>query len=694
MIEWEATEVGIRVIDHADMELPVRAAGWTPCGADATVDRPTDETVAGTTTELELPEAHVHAATTDGEVSVEMGSETGPVELPAGDYLLNVSTNIKTYVRFDGPVTLEKSADFERLRISFPGPTDVVLGFRSYHDRPAGTVTVPPTPAGVAEGVSFLHSSMKTTDPERSFPTLRGHPPRLEIGETLDVPEGIAETTEDTGIALRAPSELGDVFVLAPLSFYLQAELTVEAGADPVLEIPSAGVEHPLGAEDLQAGVADLLRRVFFLDCLVRTAGSFGTNLAETEALEATPLDGEWAYDAAPDERLAAYLDLPDGAIDRWLPDWHLSTSVKPELERARCLPFLLAKLSLVYLPESSEMEGSELIRHSLDDFFRAAPESPVDRPDLTRGSDAVASVDVLKPELGAGRLHGWLADGVPIDVFKSSYEAFENRFDYLARGGDGIQVSVVLNDESMESEHDEVARIYRERAGELPIDVEVRDHLPRAELAAVFEAENDFVHYIGHCEESGLRCPDGTLPVDDIEASNTQTFFLNACGSYHEGMSLIEKGSVVGAVTFTKVLDKQAATVGTTFARLLANGFSFARAMQLARQRVMTGKDYAVIGDGTHAFTQSSNQIPLVLEVEKEGEGYRMTADVYTPANPGGFYQVNVAGDERSHLFGNASTYEIGEEYLVDYLERASAPVIMDGEHYWSSELADRLGA
>jgi hypothetical protein len=425
MLQWEATEDGLRVIDHADVELEVRAANWRPSADEPTLDRPTDEVVAGSATELELPEATVHAATTDGEFTAEMASQTGPLQLPAGRYLLNVGLGIKTYLAFEGAATLEKSDDFERLWITFPEPTEVVLGFRSRHEHPAGTVTVPSSPAGVAAGLSYLHSSIKTTSPDRSFPTLRGHPPRLATDGELDVPDGIAEATADTGIVLRAPADVGDLFVLAPLAFYLQADVTADAGDRPVVEIPSQDVAYELpAAPELQTATADLLRRVFYLDCLVRNEGPYGTDLAEADVLESLPLDPAWAYEAPPDERLAAYLEVPEAQVSPELPDWHLSTYVQPDLERARCLPFLLQKLSLVFLPETSELDGSELIRHSLDDFFRAAggysaevelagtPDGGLLRsaPGTESGgraTDEVASVDVLKPELRAGRLHG-----------------------------------------------------------------------------------------------------------------------------------------------------------------------------------------------------------------------------------------------------------------------------------------------
>jgi hypothetical protein len=114
---------------------------------------------------------------------------------------------------------------------------------------------------------------------------------------------------------------------------------------------------------------------------------------------------------------------------------------------------------------------------------------------------------------------------------------------------------------------------------------------------------------------------------------------------------------------------------------------------MHLARRRIMTGKDYAVIGDGTHALTQSETLIPLDLEVEEPDEGYRVVADVFSASSNGGFYQVNIGdGDVRSHLHGNESRYTMEPSELVDYLEQSSSPVLHDGELYWTTELAEEI--
>ena len=690
MIEWVVTDEGIRVFDHAKVEIEVRAPDATFEPTDEEFPRPIDETVAARASEMRLPSVFVRITRLDGEDIREFGGETGPVELDEGRYLLDLGTLIKTYVLFEGPATLRKTDEFETLIVTFDDREDLTFGFRSLHEHPVGTITVPDSPQGIATALSYVHSSLKTTDPNRSFPTLRGHPPRVEIGDAVDIPEPVADSTVDTGIRLRVPADIKHLYVLAPLAYYLQADVVANGVDTPVLEARSADIERilpPLPA--LQGETARLLRKVFYLDCLVRNVGPYGTDLAEADTLDSLPLDPEVAYEATPTERLAQYLDAPYELLDPHVPEWHLATYVDPDTKWARSLPYLLERLSLVYLPETSELDGAELMERSLDDFYRGAVVSPGFR----RRANA-ASVDLLKPELGSARMHGWLANGVPIDVFKATHAGFENRLDYLNLDRDHNKITVVLNDDEMTNEHDEVARIYRERAEDLPMEVEVYEYLERDELAAVFEADNDFIHYIGHCEKSGLRCPDGNLSASELEECNAQTFFLNACGSYYEGMTLVEKGSVVGGVTFKKVLDKQAALVGTTFARLLVNGFSFDRAIRLARRRIMTGKDYAVVGEGTHTLTQCEGFLPQTTRIEESDAGFELTADSFSVTLVGGFYQLNSdKHDVKSHLIGNPSTYSFDRESMVKYLNISSEPTVYDGEFYWSGELAKKYG-
>ncbi|WP_323676525.1 hypothetical protein [Halorubellus sp. PRR65] len=682
-MEWRVRSDGLTVGDAGHTELRVTSPDLSVRASDTTIPRPVDVTVDCEASELRFPVAVVYIASQASDATYELENDTGPLDLPAGEYVLDIDTHVKTYLQVDGPLSVSKTPDFEQVVVTFPDRRELTLGFRSRNDRPTDTVTVPETPTGFAAAVTHASSAHKTTGADRTYPTLRGHPPLVELGDSVDVPDAVADATPDVGIELLVPPEYETLYTTAPLAYYLQASVETADVDQPLLCAPSAGIREPLSPMPrLETDVQRLLRKTFFLDCLVRNSGPYGTNLAEESLLDALDLDGSTLYHADPVERLETYLDVPFQAVEHRLPDWHLSTYVDPDPAYVETLPFLLDSLSLVFPPRTSELEGAELVERSLDDFYRG-----------TQGPGEVATVDVVKPELRGGRVHGWLADGVPIDVFKSTPSAYRNRLSYMDRDHEDTIVSVVLNDQQMDKEHADVASIYREGSEDLPITVDVYEELSTDELAAVFEAENDFVHYIGHCEADGLRCPDGYMPASVLDEVNTQTFFLNACGSFHEGMALVEKGAVTGGVTFTQVLNDHAVKVGSAFARLLIHGFSFERALRIARRRIMMGKDYAVVGDGTHTLSQTTNRLPTTAELERLAEDqFFLMFDQFSIREAGAYYHPYVADNEYSYLSGNTSEFALDRRTTVDFLARADTSVIFDGEFYWSDELAAEL--
>lgn len=677
MIEVDPSETGVRVVDSAKTSLDVDTDGWLTCEQSLSIPRPVDATIAGETSTLKFPPVFVTAERLDGEETVEFGSEVGPIDLPDAQYVLRVDANILTYVRFDGPARLSKPG-YEQAIVSFPDATQVTLGFRSRVQSPPESITVPGTPSGVATALSYLSAGHRTTTPDRSFPTMRGHPPTVELGDETDIPEVVAQRREESDVELTLPPRLDYLFPASPATYYLGATVRTQPGATPTLRTPDRTRELP-SLPEFPLECASLLRRTFVLDCLVRNAGPYGTDLAEARALDSLGLDADALYDQSIATRLDAYLDAPFDDVSDVFPEWHLSMYVDPTLDHVETLPYLLHTLPNVLLPSSEPLSGSERLSRSLDDFYRQRETS--------------VSVDLVNPHLGPGRAHGWLAPGAPIDVFKALPSAYTNRFRYRQRAADPISVVAVLNDNDMADEHAEAARIYRQRARDLDLDITIREHLSTEELAAVFETPADLVHYIGHCEESGLRCRDGNLSVSTLETSRVQTFFLNACGSFDEGVELVQQGSVAGAVTFNKVLDSHAARVGTTFARLLMNGFCIERALRLARRRIMMGKDYTVVGDGTHVLTQSESFVPGNVELARTPDGeFDLTYEVFTPSAHGGHYQPHLPDTEQSRLIGHPTERRLDRDALVRFLDLADTPVVYDGDIHWSTELVRSL--
>lgn len=709
----------------------VDTTGWEPSnGASPPLSCTVDASVTGRVRRLTLPPSRLRLV---GTGSPRLPS--GRVSLADGELLVVDGGRLETVVRFDGvawvdppaltdggeaggreprdapdggggptDVTTTTAAEWPSAdgtttgrgaTVLFEGPTPVTVGFRERTPDPP-TVTVPPTPAGVATALTHAASALRTTGPGRSHPGQRSHPPLVAFGDR-DVPAAVRRATPETGIEFRLPASLSACCLAAPLAFYLGATVRVDEGREaPVLRAPATDLRREFPAEDaaFADGVATLLRRVFLLDCLVRDRP--GERLGGGGLLERLELDAARLRELPPPERLTAYLEAPLEHLDGDLPAWPLATYVDGDRRTVRCLPYLLNRLSLVHPAAASEIDGDSLLRRALDGFYRSqddseAPRHPVrqrveDRS-LRRSAGDVATFDRLDPELRNARLHGWLAEGVPVEAFKPTPGAYRNRLAASREQGASLDIAVVCNDPAMSGER-AVADIYRDRAAGFPVDVSVHSALSCRALADLLATPHDFVHYIGHCERDGLRCRDGYLDVGDLDTVRARTFFLNACGSYRQGQCLVEGGSVAGAVTLTAVLDRQAATVGTAFARLLIHGAGFERALSLARQQVLMGSDYAVVGDGTYTLAPATDA--AMLHVDPVEGGFEVGQEVLSSGAPGRSHPSPFGPGD--HLYGSRPRGTLDRGALVELLRNRPLPVCYDGQLRWATELAGEL--
>ncbi len=606
-----------------------RGRGTVPVGApDWRPERAENGVVVGTATELAFPRA---PATLEPE-GAHAPARTGP-----GPATLAVETALPTVARFEGPASVDIG---ERVVLSFPERRRVTVVVDTERPDP-GELAVPPTTEGVAAALVAAGGTPTTTTPARSDPGERPYPPRFAFEAGAPVPD--AAPVSD--LELRVP-DLDALFLAAPLAYYTGADVSVGPG-EPVLSGPS--FDYPLGEGATDAPAA--FKRVFRADCLLREG--------DERAADFDP--------GAPiSERVGRF--LAEGVAD--FPDWSLAAYVEPTFERAALLPHLLARGAAIHTPETEPLSGKALMERSLDSFYRSATPDPV---------------DVCEPSLAEGELHCWHAPETPIDVYDGYHAAYENE---LERGSAGrpLRVTVVCNEDRMREEGDGAADAYDRRG----LDVTLRRNLTRSELAAVLRAETDLVHFVGHCEPDGLRCADGPLAAADAGEVGARVFLLNACGSYREGVDLVAAGAVAGGVTYRQVLDEQAAKVGTTFARLLAEGFPVERSLDLARRRVMTGKDYAVVGDGTHSVVRPAAS-PVVATVEGDGERFRVAVDAVRDGAAGRRYLAPFA-DAEPRLRGDTAVRTLTRTQLRSLCERHRMPVVFEGEYRRASALADEL--
>jgi hypothetical protein len=695
----------------------LRTDEWRPAaaGTTPTLPVPVETALHGQATRLSVPGLPASLSGPGGDRPA-----SGLTRLQEAEWLVTRAGTVEAVVRFEGPARVHpptladggRSAgpaasavdgpNSEGTTVSFDGATPVTIGFREAPPDPP-VVTVPPTPEGVATAVTHAASALGTLGPERSHPDERGHPPLVELGGT-DVPGAVRRATPESGIEFRIPPSTTMACLAAPLAFYLGASVHIDDDRSrPLLHAPGTGVHHPFraGAGGFADEAAELLRSVFHLDCLVRDRP--GERLSGGATLERLSLDAARLRALSPAERLSTYLAAPLDRVE--MPAWSLATYVDGDARTVRCLPHLLDRLSVCYPAAASELDGESLLHRALDGFYRGADAPAGKGADGTavtdhnvppavqhgnatpRSAGDVATADRLDPELRNARLHGWLAEGTPIEAFKSTPQAYRNRLRAGSPCDGPLDIAVVCNDADLTAER-AVADIYRERAADLPVDVQVHESMSRLALADLLETPHDFVHYIGHCERDGLRCRDGYLDAADLETVRARTFFLNACGSYQQGHRLVQGGSVAGAVTLTTVLDRDAAAVGTAFASLLIHGAGVERALSLARQEVLMGSDYAVVGDGTYAPVPTAD--PAVLYVSETSDSFAVVHEVLSAGSPGRSYASPFgAGDL---VAGTDARVELGRAELVRLLRERSLPTRFEGCLRWSTELAREL--
>ncbi len=678
---------GVEVVDPIDRHRytlytdgPVTTKSIDTVGFEYPVDAAVDFETTGIDLATVVP-GNVHGA--DGEVIANF-DHTVDESFGPGAYSIELFTPIKLYLQVEGPFTI--GTNFTSTRVAFERPTTVRVGARSVHQRPAATVAVTSDPEDMMKAVSTFGSALKTTSPERSYPSLRGHPPAIEVGEELHVPAGLEPP--ETGLCIELPPEqgLGAVYVVAPLAYYLGAR--VEPGPIPRLVSDDGdldcALDRPLGFERT---VERVLKQVFFMDCLTRTEGGYSTGLNERTEFERTvEIDFEALYAASLPEQVAAYLDVPFEAVEPHLPDWKLTSHVASNPTSAETLPFIVDDLAVVRSPRggAGSADSPAAQSQAVEEFLRAGGE-------FTRSAGASATVsNLISPESADSLEQAWVGDETPFGASKATTQAYRNRLGRTAKQGD-IDITVVCNDEAMASEEGVVDDAYGDRE-DLPFDVTLKKGLSPAELRETLEEETDLLHYIGHIDAQGLRCPGGYLDARELDHVGVDAFLLNACTSYDQGMALIDAGSIGGVVTLSDIINSGAVRIGSAMARLLNRGFPLNAALNIARDESLVGSQYTVVGDGGLAITQAESGTPLLYEIGATGAG---DYEVELHAYPTGQFGMGSAFvpflDESAASYlnsGSVDTFTLGSEECREFLNRENVPTRVDGRLHWSRDI------
>ena len=684
-VEIEALdgEDGLRIRDAAEGEQFAvrtdRPVDPTPASTDEFA-MPVDRAVRIDARELHFPLFETASFLVDGEVVHYTESPDTVEVLDRGTYEVDVSPPAaKTYVKVCDARVAARYTD-DHLYLEAEPATRLVVGVRSHHDRPEATVTTTDDPRDLLRAVSTFGSALKTHTPDRSWPTLRGHPPAIERGDELHIPDAVAPP--DTGVTLEVPPEYGPIYTVAPLAYYLGA--TVEPGTRPRLRAANRVQEFDGGA--LAADVRDCLEHVFTLDAVVRSAGIYPFRSAQADALdERVALDREALFGLPLDERTAAYLDVPRSATDGLL-DWHVTADVAPDPAYAPALPYVVNELAVVRSPPPR----AERATLSPDPDALSAPDA-IGALSRSAVDASPTPTDVVVPADPGTPGHVWAADGFAVGAANPTVGSYRRALDWPS-GTDPLDVHVVYNDARIDAP-EETPYGFHPTA---ETDIRTSHSLTTRELREALREDTDFLHFVGHVTHGGMVCPDGELDVRTLAKTGVSAFFLNGCRSYEQGRALLTAGSVAGIVTVDDVLDANARRIGRQAAMLLDAGFPMYGVLDVLQGAGLDTSRYTILGSNVLALRKSPSGASVIYDfATADFDGDTGPLPLTTHDYPygenglGAFVTPNHTTADARLLAANSLSTNIPREELERYLRINPVPTLVDGDLHLTDDLS-----
>ncbi|WP_418282636.1 hypothetical protein [Halorubrum sp. DTA98] len=564
-VRFDATASDVRVRDVLEDAALVVTADREPDPQPALTELfpfPVDDAISFETSSITLPSySWVAVRGEDGDLLADLYE---PMTFDRGTYCLEVTGPTKVYVRVTG-VTLAATGmrGDDPVRIEFDEPTCVTLGARSLHTRPEATVTVPDDPEALMTAVSALGSSIKEFSPERSWPTLRGYPPRIRRGDELHVPDLLS--VPDAGIRIELPPTDANVYRIAPLAFYLGA--TVEPGPNPAIHLET-GYTEPLPSDGnaLEDRIEELLGTCLLLDSLARTEGYVPSDRYEYERIGSElPFYPPKLADRTPSERLMEYLEVDRRVVEPHLPNWPVRAVLRPTPAAAELLPHLAHVLAPVRIGRSENEPDSNRPARGRDAAI-ACESTPAFGWSSLRRSDEPFE-----------RASGSPTEPCPPNVAVLRPESYENRLDRTITQQGSVDVAFVIDS----AERAERIRDVMDEPG-APDGVEswtTSERPSREELIDLFEDPDlDLLCCLLPLRGERVRARDGVVDLSTLSAVPPVTVF--------EGSTAVDAGLrtvSVGAIGSIAAADRIDPPRLRTITGLLAVGTPLGASVRLS---------------------------------------------------------------------------------------------------------------
>lgn len=684
--KFKTTDDGLVIIDRIERgRYSIKTN--TPVLPESTdtnkIPAPMDTTVQIITDCLSIPSNTVYVRDTKG-VLIKEVQPNERVDLPQSEYILDISKSIKVYAYINSEVEIRITD--EKTTIKLQNKRKIIVGARSYHTRPAATITTTSDPANVMQAVSMLGSALKTTGPERSYPTYRGHPPTITVGDELTIPDGL--TRPNTEITIEVPQTLRHIFVIAPLAYYLSAK--VRSGTTPQI-VTDSGFSYPLENKgDLENTVKRVLKQIFLFDCVVRTEGLTPLQSHERQVLE--PLldfNLEETYEQTIADQIETYLDISFEKIAPYLPGWHLETYLEPTSDHIGFLPFAVTDLGIISVKTDTNQRLS-----TIPSLIKSETEIEAAAEGLHYNNDSIKDMNTNINQNSDSNIvtvpQSWSRETDTKIKSTTPLSAFHNGLEQTPRAGP-LEIEVVCNDQAMSDELIAVYSTYGDHA-DLPFDITVHHDLTTSELEEVFTQESDFLHYIGHIDADGFRCSDGRLNAKTVESVGIKSFLLNACRSHDQGLYLIEAGSIGGIVTLSEITNSEAVRIGRIISYLLNRGYTLYAALDIVQMETDIATKYQLVGDGRQTIAQSEVDAQNVCSVTKNGDLLEVTIISYAGGKEkkGGLFKPYIDSvDEYYIVPQNIGSFSITKPQFIEFTNLEDMPVFLDGELYLRGEIS-----
>jgi len=681
----------LRATDIANNGIAMELTGWDRLGDESAIefDKPIDATVTGRLSEIRYDlQNFIEISRLDGEFIPDHATDPAHavstcqlvddaeyhLSLPEGQYRCQLNSDLDVYIGFTGAASVRYRPS-SPLVISFPYPTPVSFGFKSFIDYPRHELQVEPTPDGVATAMTAFSVPFSTTGVDRVHRPYRGYPPLVRTGPETVIPEAVTDTRASSGIEFRLPADLETLYPAAPLAYYLSADVSIHDGP-PTLSTQSFTHEFDDGSS-FPSQVVDCLRRVFFLDMVGSWHGQPTRRLAEHDALEDAGFVLETYAENTLEERLELALTYSESQLGPVLPPWPTRVTVEPSLEALPALPHLLYDFSAISVTGSSAID-----HHAIPASGDPTADALYDRTRID--GRLVTHSSTIQP------------DGNPEQaVFTSCQQAYRNRLRFLEEAHTELSVLVVVGADVSLSETAKAAirdRYHRRDAIVSPT-VRVLDDPLEEELRDALESGGNLLHAIGSDGASTISCQDGSLEVSSVSHANVELFILDGFDAT-VGSAFIENGSVGGAIRPARPLETYERPTMTgpavLLGELLLYGQSLATATALAdrcdeRSSAPEGGS-RVLGDGTHRMTLKWAPKSLhVLDTTDADTSLQVTTIPF-PVDPVGAHWYSDL-DNTKRLQPARHVNHLEPESITAFLRSCSEPIYYERRIYWPEE-------